>query len=486
VRCLLAALLSALSCQHRPAAPAPAVAVTLFFTAELKGYVGPCGCSENMRGGLARLANVVERTRQPGMTVGFFDVGDALFGSDSIAPEALAQQERKAACIAEAFRTLKLDGRQPGKLDSRYAPALSQSLPLLTTQWVTAGEAKAAVVGGATLSQATERAIQARAQGASFVAGVVLASFEALVKEGLVENSPFDLLVAGEASDGIKAEVSRQLGRQTKVVQLQSKGRTLLRVDLQLRPGQKSQWHEAGAERQRELDGLDERIERLKAQVNDPGLGEQLKTMRQGKLVEVLARRASLANTGIATPPQGSLAQAVIVPIELTLPEDAAVSALVQAYDRDVGVLNLAWAKEHGRSCETPSATLPGYVGSAACEACHAPAFAVFRDSKHSQAYPTLRAKEKQYHLDCIGCHVTGWRQPGGVCRIDETQGREEVGCESCHGPGSVHVGQPVVQTIRRGKTPATCTGCHDAENSPHFDFERYLARILGPGHGAQ
>ena len=28
------------------------------------------------------------------------------------------------------------------------------------------------------------------------------------------------------------------------------------------------------------------------------------------------------------------------------------------------------------------------------------------------------------------------------------------------------------------------CVGCHNPENSPHFDFALYLPQILGKGHG--
>jgi hypothetical protein len=70
------------------------------------------------------------------------------------------------------------------------------------------------------------------------------------------------------------------------------------------------------------------------------------------------------------------------------------------------------------------------------------------------------------------------------VCRIDDVDGRDEVGCESCHGPGWKHTQMPVKDHIRRGREAKTCTGCHDRENSPSFEFESYLAKIVGPGHG--
>jgi hypothetical protein len=79
---------------------------------------------------------------------------------------------------------------------------------------------------------------------------------------------------------------------------------------------------------------------------------------------------------------------------------------------------------------------------------------------------------------------VVGWQKPGGVCRIDQTAERESVGCESCHGPGSKHVDDQEKTSILAGNTAKTCIGCHDRENSPHFDFDRYVKEIIAPGHG--
>jgi hypothetical protein len=69
------------------------------------------------------------------------------------------------------------------------------------------------------------------------------------------------------------------------------------------------------------------------------------------------------------------------------------------------------------------------------------------------------------------------------VCRIDQLEGRTEVGCESCHGPGSNHAKAPAKTNIARGVDPKTCVGCHDRENSPQFDYDTYVEKVLGPGH---
>jgi len=70
-----------------------------------------------------------------------------------------------------------------------------------------------------------------------------------------------------------------------------------------------------------------------------------------------------------------------------------------------------------------------------------------------------------------------------------QNEGLRDVQCESCHGPGSAHVtarpGPARRTTIRRTADAEFCaTQCHTPEHSDHFDYERYLPRILGPGHG--
>jgi hypothetical protein len=123
-------------------------------------------------------------------------------------------------------------------------------------------------------------------------------------------------------------------------------------------------------------------------------------------------------------------------------------------------------------------------VGPLECRRCHREAYAFWESTRHAHAFQALEDKGKQYHLDCVGCHVTGWQRPGGVCRVDALENRTNVTCESCHGPGSTHVVDRSSDSILSGRRAKTCTGCHDPDNSPHFARDLYLPRILGPGHG--
>jgi peroxiredoxin len=127
------------------------------------------------------------------------------------------------------------------------------------------------------------------------------------------------------------------------------------------------------------------------------------------------------------------------------------------------------------------------YVGSAACQSCHAKEHQYWAGSPHARAFATLVAQKEHGKEDCQRCHTTGFGEPTGFPKGGKAL--ENVGCESCHGPGKAHVDSA-------GKGPATilaltdkcddcvilqiCGSCHDDANDPNFEFEleEKLARI--------
>lgn len=488
----VALLLAACSAKEKEVRPAaPQLKAKLFVTAELKGYLGPCGCSENMRGGIERTAFQVVQSRQlGGPPVFFIDSGDALFGAAKIPEDAAPQQGRKAKALAEAFTLMGLSTRAVGPLDDAQGEEFRKSLglpelPEAQLKLLDLGGEKLAVINAQKVSEVAPRAAAARAQGAKFVLALLQQPFD-VVSKATADGIPgVDFVLATRSKDEFSAETSKLVRSGTPIAQLQSKGRTLLELEVTLGdPSEKFQLLRGATETERELAGLDQRIELLRAQVNEPMLADELKALRKAKLEEVIARREALSAAPLPVPEGKNVFTVRFIPIEASFPALPEAQALVTAYDRDVGQINLAWAKEHGKDCPAPQKGQPGYVGSAACRDCHEEAFPVWESSKHAVSYATLEKVGKNHHLDCIGCHVTGWQQPGGTCRIDRVEGRENVGCESCHGPGAVHVADATDANIGKGNEPKACAGCHDAENSPHFGFDAYVAKITGPGHG--
>lgn len=118
-----------------------------------------------------------------------------------------------------------------------------------------------------------------------------------------------------------------------------------------------------------------------------------------------------------------------------------------------------------------------GYAGPAACAACHPQAATTHAASRHARAAATLTPRGYAADPGCLTCHVTGLGKPDGWFRGDDRQELAAVTCESCHGPGAAHVASAGKSPLIPA-SPATCVACHDEENSPHFAYPAYWAKI--------
>jgi hypothetical protein len=463
----------------------------LLFSADTRGYLGPCGCSENMRGGIDRAAFQVMEARKGSRPVLYIDGGDSFFGETSLSAAQVPQEERKAQALAEAMKRMGLAVRATGELDDVRGEAFRQGLGLPElppggVKLLQAGARQVGVVAVREAAQLVQASAEARKQGADFVValfhGTVAQAQAAADQPGLEAN----LLLATHTATEFSGEEHKLVSAAVPVVGLQSKGRELLRVDLSYGP-QKGAFSpvKSQEEVEREVAGLDQRMAMLNKEINLPGIDPQLHKLKQAKLEELVARKQQLLTAPAAVPSGTNAFSVRFLPLESSLQGQPEVKELITAYDRDVGKMNLAWAQQHGQDCPAPKKGEAAFVGNASCQECHQEAFPLWEKSKHSHAWETLEQQGKQFHLNCVGCHVTGYEQPGGVCRLDKVKGREDVGCESCHGPGSLHAEDPTPKNIVRSPGRDLCVTCHNPENSPHFDFATYLPRVLGPGHGA-
>jgi len=475
----------------KPAAEATtAPGAILFFSADVRGYLGPCGCSENMRGGIARAAWQVREARQGALPVLYMDGGDSLFGEPSLKPDQVPQEERKARALAEAFQGMGLEVRAVGELDDTRGADFRRSLglpelPSGGVKVLPAGARKVGLVSASDGAGLKRGAAQARAEGASFVVGLFRGTLPEAQAAAATPEPGVDLVLATHTASEFDGEQNTLTRDAVPVVALQSKGRSLLRVDLAYgaKPGRFTQQRTA-EDGEKEAASIDRRLALLDTEINLPGIDPKLKALKQGKREELVTRRQALVTAPVAAEGDSDGFSVRFVPLESTLPSEPKAQAVVNAYDADVGKMNLEWARAHGQDCPAPAKGQAAFVGNAACAECHAESFPVWDASKHHQAWKTLEEVGKQYHLNCTGCHVTGWEKPGGVCRLDKVAGRENVGCESCHGPGSLHVEDPSSDNVIAKPGQAVCVTCHNRENSPHFDFATYLPKVLGPGHG--
>lgn len=122
-------------------------------------------------------------------------------------------------------------------------------------------------------------------------------------------------------------------------------------------------------------------------------------------------------------------------------------------------------------------------AGSDACQECHREDCKLWRDSPHAHAWESLAQSGSQVDPFCQQCHTTGYGLPGGFVTMAASPDRFGVGCESCHGPSLAHVEHPQVLTAYAKQSRNQCLKCHDRENSPHFRYDDYWARMK---HGAE
>jgi 2',3'-cyclic-nucleotide 2'-phosphodiesterase (5'-nucleotidase family) len=115
-------------------------------------------------------------------------------------------------------------------------------------------------------------------------------------------------------------------------------------------------------------------------------------------------------------------------------------------------------------------------AGTAACIDCHPTESQSWQTSAHAHAWKTLTAQGTHVDSFCQQCHTTGFGWPGGFVSARRSANQVNVGCESCHGPAHQHAKDPSQRTPLAARE--TCSGCHDRENSPDFEFARFWPAI--------
>jgi nitrate reductase cytochrome c-type subunit len=181
-------------------------------------------------------------------------------------------------------------------------------------------------------------------------------------------------------------------------------------------------------------------------------------------------------------------------------------------------------AQIHAQSLK-PAVALK-YVGTDACQACHAAEFNKWKTASHSHAMETLEKVAKRPSLrnfdgECVKCHTVGFDYHSGYIDDKKSAHLRNVGCESCHGPGSGHVAAPKnkdflgymmpwkqqnalklpdgkfmkmmaekapsdrgsvaiapAQQILLRQVENMCLKCHDHEADPHFDLFKNWQKI--------
>lgn len=156
------------------------------------------------------------------------------------------------------------------------------------------------------------------------------------------------------------------------------------------------------------------------------------------------------------------------------------------------------------------------FAGVETCKNCHTKAYAVWKDSKHAEAYESLitgregakNVVPRNRDPECLACHTTGWEPQqvfpyeSGFYSMQRTPQLKGQQCENCHGPASKHnqletAWKKDPQSVKKADLTAErerikvtlafaektlCYRCHDLDNDPHFKFAEYWDQIKHPG----
>jgi hypothetical protein len=498
------------------AKPPPKPTFTLFALAEIRGQIGPCGCTSDPLGDISRTVKLVEEARAGGPVV-VVDAGSLLYAKNPIPPHLAAQEELKADLLTAVYKDQlhAYVGIGPADLAKgpkgvRF-PRLSvnikdPAIPRRPPAVLEVGGAKVGVFGvfandavkdlavGDPIAAGKAAVAELKQGGAQTVIGLVQAASKRDAVALVREIGGIDIAVAGLGA--VAPEPDRIDTEATKVgdgwlVVPANRGQTVGRVDIFLRgsgPLADAVGRGGAAAKLLQLDrqikSLDAELARFRA---DKDADPKFVATKQAERDAAAAEKKRLEAQPLVIPASGSFFTFEQVRINKTLACSAPVRDAIKGYDLAAGEANVKAAA--GKLPPPAPKGKASYVGDEQCSDCHDEEAVFWKTTRHAGAWKTLVDRGQQFDYECIGCHVTGWDQPGGT-NLAKNEGFRDVQCEVCHGPGSIHVAkggeEKPFAVIRNPKQDLCATQCHTKEHSDTFEYKAYSRDILGPGHGEE
>jgi hypothetical protein len=466
--------------------PKPTLAIVI--TGELDGYLEPCGCAglENQLGGLKRRHSFFKQLEADGWPVVKLDLGGLTKRSGE-------QSEIKYKYALESFVMMGYDavalGANDVKQRTEYLAFAMENVDPAKSPVVSSNLGMYGFDAAADMGSARFRIIEKGGKKVG-VAAVLGAMHEALVK-----NRPDDFEYVPPAV-ALAAIAPQLAAEQCDVQVLLVHGN---RQEAEALSRQFSQFQivatAGGAE---EPPGQPAIVQGSGAVLMEAG--------HKGMYATVLAFFDD------ADPAKRNRYQRV--PLDVRFPDAPEMQAQLVKYQKELETMTLAGLGLTGVAHPDGE-----FAGSEACAECHTAAWAKFEQTPHAHALDTLVKLDPPRHFDpeCLSCHVTGWNPQEyfpyitGYMNLEATPHMKQNGCENCHGPAAHHVkvesgeveateaeteqlraalrmkivpneGNKEGQEFERGQVVKNCMQCHDVDNSPDFDFQKYWPEVEHKG----
>lgn len=492
--------------------PPTSDAFAVLVTANMQGYVQPCGCTAAPLGGIDRLVAFVGAAfNHFGGRAFYVDGGNLLF--DSTEPKNkgdMCQEQARLDLLLDSLIRMDVLGTFPSSFDDaqgvefRNAQLAKWDIADLREQ-AKVFNAKGAHLGILYWDQKPETAVELdakaqklRAQGARAVVVFAQATLQTSSTQ-LASLAHVDVVVATkDPSESPPLPYKEQengpvfvsFGKQGQYVGLME----FFPMD---RATGGFELDDAKVRKEKRLELMNERKKGLKEQIDNAQEGER-KAFLEGRLKLVVDEINSL-NEQKSEPRVNPYMRIQAVAIKKSFPSDTPASIDLAGYEK--AIPRLTKACEQNLECPIQKKTDPSYVGDQSCRTCHQAAYDFWQKALvkapdeqgqvrlmgHAKAWQTLQEKNKTADRTCIGCHSIGFMQPGGYCKASEVEFRVNVQCEACHGPGGFHAQSTDKNQISRKVPESVCRGCHHVphiESTESFVYEEKLKLILGPGHG--
>jgi hypothetical protein len=485
---------------------------TVFALAEVRGQIGPCGCTSDPLGDISRTTQLIEDARRTGPVI-VVDAGSLLYSQNPVPAHLDAQEELKADLLTTIYtKQLNVAAVGLGPADSAKGPGKERFARVesnVTDKYATkppeitqVGDAKVGVFGviaedtfKVQLSDpiaAGKAAVQKlRADGAQIVIALVQASTKTEAIKLAKAIGGIDLAVAGLGQnapepEAIDIEPTKLDGGW--LVIPGNRGQIVSKLDVTLHgPGPlvdaigPAAANAQAAQLEKQLVARDAELARFAA---DKTADQGFVAAKRNERAAVQAQIAGLKSHPLVAPATGSYFTLDQVKIGKTLACSKPAQDLVTAFYAAAGAANVKASAT--MAIEPAPKGQATYVGTAACGDCHDAQVKFWQKTVHATAWQTLVDRGQQFDYDCIGCHVTGWQKPGGS-NLAHNDKLRDVQCETCHGPASIHVakgGEETPSAVQLSPPETLCaTQCHTHEHSDTFQREAYLRDITGPGH---